>query len=224
MSSFLVLMSSFISMATCWGSTESSSRSCSPVAPCYRRGPEEPPRLHWGTPEHPPPTNLLPVLALEVQPCLDVAAGLLEGLALRHLGRVMGADPDHIGAQEDQGVGDELGGAQAQQGPPSSATLLCTPQAWLWDTGTGPKEQGDVGTQGHKGPGQGEHGRPRAVGDQGRRERGRGDPGWQGTDAAGPSEAEEAGAGPGSGDGCSRSAVVSPILVPVPRDRGQGYL
>lgn len=45
-----------------------------------------------------------------MQACLDVAAGLLESLALRHLGRVVGADPHHVGAEEDQGVGAELAG------------------------------------------------------------------------------------------------------------------
>lgn len=43
-----------------------------------------------------------------MQPGLDVASGLLEGLPLRDLGRVVSADPDHVGAQEDQHVGANL--------------------------------------------------------------------------------------------------------------------
>lgn len=51
---------------------------------------------------------LLLVLPLQVQPGLDVAPGLLEGLSLGDLSRVVGADPDHVGAQEDQHVGTDL--------------------------------------------------------------------------------------------------------------------
>lgn len=50
-----------------------------------------------------------------MQPGLDVAPGLLEGLSLGDLGRVVGADPDHVGAQEDQHVGANLH-AQAKKG------------------------------------------------------------------------------------------------------------
>lgn len=45
-----------------------------------------------------------------MQPGLDVAPGLLEGLSLGDLGWVVGADPDHVGAQEDQHVGANLHG------------------------------------------------------------------------------------------------------------------
>lgn len=56
------------------------------------------------------PAHLLLVLPLQVQPGLDVAPGLLEGLSLGDLGWVVGADPDHVGAQEDQHVGANLHG------------------------------------------------------------------------------------------------------------------
>lgn len=158
MSSFLVLMSSFISMATCWGSTESSSRSCPPVSPrqCGAGVPM--------APQSPgPPTHLLAVLALEVQTRLDVPAGLLESLTLRHLGRVVGADPHHVGAEEDQGVGTELVGEVDSarpnpESPASSATLLCTPKPQLC--------YGGAVTMGHKG-GRGA-GRHEGIGTQGR--------------------------------------------------------
>lgn len=58
---------------------------------------------------------LLLVLPLQVQPGLDVAPGLLEGLSLGHLGRVVGADPDHVGAQEDQHVGANLHGKRQRK-------------------------------------------------------------------------------------------------------------
>lgn len=56
--------------------------------------------------------HLLLVLPLQVQPGLDVTPGLLEGLSLRDLGRVVGADPDHVGAQENQHVGTNLYGKE----------------------------------------------------------------------------------------------------------------
>lgn len=56
------------------------------------------------------PAHLLLVLPLQVQPGLDVAPSLLEGLSLGDFGRVVGADPDHVGAQEDQHVGANLYG------------------------------------------------------------------------------------------------------------------
>ena len=43
-----------------------------------------------------------------MNPGLDVAPRLLEGLSLGDLGRVVGADPDDISAQEDQHVGTDL--------------------------------------------------------------------------------------------------------------------
>lgn len=52
--------------------------------------------------------HLLPILMLQVQPGLDVTTGLLKGLALRHLGRVVCADANDIGAEEEQHVGTEL--------------------------------------------------------------------------------------------------------------------
>lgn len=51
---------------------------------------------------------LLLVLPLQVNPGLDVTPRLLEGLSLGDLGRVVGADPDDISAQEDQHVGADL--------------------------------------------------------------------------------------------------------------------
>lgn len=51
---------------------------------------------------------LLLVLPLQVNPGLDVTSRLLEGLSLGDLGRVVGADPDYISAQEDQHVGADL--------------------------------------------------------------------------------------------------------------------
>lgn len=51
---------------------------------------------------------LLLVLPLQVNPGLDVTSRLLEGLPLGDLGRVVGADPDYISAQEDQHVGADL--------------------------------------------------------------------------------------------------------------------
>lgn len=45
---------------------------------------------------------------LQVQPGLDVATSLLKGLALRHLSRVVCADANDIGAEEQQHVGTEL--------------------------------------------------------------------------------------------------------------------
>ena len=51
---------------------------------------------------------LLLVLSLQVLLGLDVPSGLLEGLSLGHLRRVVGADPNHVCAQEDQDVGTKL--------------------------------------------------------------------------------------------------------------------
>lgn len=51
---------------------------------------------------------LLLVLPLQVNPGLDVTPRLLEGLSLGDLGRVVGADPNHISTQEDQHVGTDL--------------------------------------------------------------------------------------------------------------------
>lgn len=45
---------------------------------------------------------------LQVQPGLDVPAGLLKGLALRHLSWVVCADANDICAEEQQHVGTEL--------------------------------------------------------------------------------------------------------------------
>lgn len=53
-------------------------------------------------------TYLLLVLPLQVQSGQDVAPRLLEGLPLGDLSRVVGADPDHVSAQEDQHVGTDL--------------------------------------------------------------------------------------------------------------------
>lgn len=52
--------------------------------------------------------HLLAILVLQVQPRLDVASGLLKGLALRHFSRVVCADADGIGAEEEHHVSTEL--------------------------------------------------------------------------------------------------------------------
>lgn len=52
---------------------------------------------------------LLLVFPLQVQSGLDITSGLLESLSLGDLSRVVGTDPDHVGAQEDQDVGADLG-------------------------------------------------------------------------------------------------------------------
>lgn len=51
---------------------------------------------------------LLLVLPLQVQSGLDVSSRLLEGLSLGDLSRVVGTDPNHVSAQEDQHVGTDL--------------------------------------------------------------------------------------------------------------------
>ena len=51
---------------------------------------------------------LLLVLSLQVQSGLNVSSGLLEGLSLRHLSRVVGTDPNDVSAQEYQHVGAQL--------------------------------------------------------------------------------------------------------------------
>lgn len=51
---------------------------------------------------------LLLVFPLQVQSSLDISSCLLKGLPLGDLSRVVGADPDHVSAQEDQHVGTDL--------------------------------------------------------------------------------------------------------------------
>lgn len=51
---------------------------------------------------------LLLVFPLQVQSGLDVTSGLLEGLSLGDLSRVVSTDPNHVSAQEDQHVGTDL--------------------------------------------------------------------------------------------------------------------
>ncbi len=51
---------------------------------------------------------LLLVFPLQMQSGLDVSSCLLEGLSLGDLGRVVGPNPDHVSAQEDQHVGTDL--------------------------------------------------------------------------------------------------------------------
>lgn len=58
---------------------------------------------------------LLLVLPLQVNPGLDVTSRLLEGLSLGDLGRVVGADPDYISAQEDQHVGADLSARSSKE-------------------------------------------------------------------------------------------------------------
>lgn len=55
-------------------------------------------------------TDLLLVFSLQVQSGLDVASRLLKGLSLRDLCWVVGADPNDVGAQEDQHVCTQLRG------------------------------------------------------------------------------------------------------------------
>lgn len=45
---------------------------------------------------------------LQMQPSLDITTGLLKGLALRHFSRIMCADADDIGAEEQYHVSTEL--------------------------------------------------------------------------------------------------------------------
>lgn len=51
---------------------------------------------------------LLLVLPLQMQPGLDVSSGLLEGLSLGNLSRVVGADSNDVSAEEDQDVSTHL--------------------------------------------------------------------------------------------------------------------
>lgn len=53
-------------------------------------------------------THLLLVLPLRVESRLDALPGLLEGLSLGDLGRVVGADAHDVGAGENEDIGDEL--------------------------------------------------------------------------------------------------------------------
>lgn len=52
--------------------------------------------------------HLLPVLMLQVQPCLDVTTGLLKGLPLRHFSWVVCADANDVGAEEEHHISTEL--------------------------------------------------------------------------------------------------------------------
>lgn len=60
-------------------------------------------------------TDLLLVLSLQVQSGLDVASRLLKGLSLRDLCWVVGADPNDVGAQEDQHVCTQLRGEKEKK-------------------------------------------------------------------------------------------------------------
>lgn len=53
-------------------------------------------------------THLLLVLPLRVESRLDALPGLLEGLSLGDLGRVVGADAHDVGAGENEDIGDKL--------------------------------------------------------------------------------------------------------------------
>lgn len=59
---------------------------------------------------------LLLVFPLRVEACLNAFPGLLEGLPLGALSRVMGAHPDDVGATEDQDVGHQLLGKRRKRG------------------------------------------------------------------------------------------------------------
>lgn len=52
--------------------------------------------------------DLLLVFSLKVYSGLDVSSSLFESLSLRHLGRVMRADADDVGAQENHCIGTYL--------------------------------------------------------------------------------------------------------------------
>lgn len=52
--------------------------------------------------------HLLAILMLQVQASLDVTSGLLKGLALRHFSRVVCADADDVGAEEEHHISTEL--------------------------------------------------------------------------------------------------------------------
>ena len=52
--------------------------------------------------------HLLLVFPLQVQSGLDVSSCLLKSLPLGDLSRVVGTDPDHVSAQEDQHVRTDL--------------------------------------------------------------------------------------------------------------------
>lgn len=60
-------------------------------------------------------TDLLLVFSLQVQSGLDVASRLLKGLSLRDLCWVVGADPNDVGAQEDQHVCTQLRGEKKKK-------------------------------------------------------------------------------------------------------------
>lgn len=45
---------------------------------------------------------------LQMQASLDVTSGLLKGLALRHFSRVVCADADDVGAEEEHHISTEL--------------------------------------------------------------------------------------------------------------------
>lgn len=51
---------------------------------------------------------LLLILPLQMKPGLNVSSGLLEGLSLGNLGRVVGTDANDVGAQEDQDISTHL--------------------------------------------------------------------------------------------------------------------
>ena len=54
------------------------------------------------------------ILPLQVESGLDVSSGLLEGLSLGNLGRVVGTDSNDVRAQEDQDISTHL--ERRQQG------------------------------------------------------------------------------------------------------------
>lgn len=58
---------------------------------------------------------LLLVFPLQVQSGLDISSRLLEGLSLGDLSRVVGTDPDHVSAQEDQHVGTDLKNTETKE-------------------------------------------------------------------------------------------------------------
>lgn len=68
--------------------------------------------------------DLLLVFSLQVQSGLDVASRLLKGLSLRDLCWVVGADPNDVGAQEDQHVCTQLRGEKERKKKTFNVSLV----------------------------------------------------------------------------------------------------
>lgn len=68
--------------------------------------------------------DLLLVFSLKVYSGLDVSSSLFEGLSLRHLSRVMCADADDVGAQENHCIGTYLH-REREKGNECNGAHLC---------------------------------------------------------------------------------------------------